>query len=125
MTIDMDKEKVIDKIKRRMEKCKNITLNQFYDFKRRLDRNPIMTLLVNMLIDSENKRLHQQTLVSEYHDDIKHLDMCNRGRIQENLELTNENGDLEIEIQELKDKNCQKAIEIQNLKKIIQEIQIR
>ena len=83
MTIDMDKETMIDKIKKKMAECKNITINQIYDFRRRLDRSPIMTLLVDMLIDSEIKRLHQQSLVSNYHAENKHLNMCIRGKIQE------------------------------------------
>ncbi len=73
MTIEMTEELMIERIKKRMANDRTISVNTVYDFKRKLDRSPVTKLLVKMLIDSENQRLHKQNNMSKLHDEIKEL----------------------------------------------------
>jgi hypothetical protein len=81
MTIEMTKELMIERIKKRMAKDKNISINVIYDFKRKLDRNPLTKLLVDMLIESENQRLHKQSKITELQEEIKYLNTCLRATL--------------------------------------------
>lgn len=76
MTIEMTEELMIERIQKRMLKEEKISRNAMYDFKRRVDRSPMIKLLVSMLVDSENQRLHKQSTMSELHNEIKHLNKC-------------------------------------------------
>ena len=60
---------VIEKIKKRLKDHQEVKLHQYYDYERRLIKSPVLMTHVELLQQSENKRIKLQRLYRDYREE--------------------------------------------------------